>query len=282
MRVDERVPRQIFTMWRGPPPPEIVTLCIERMRALHPGWRVTALNGTDEEPCEGLERLSMQHQSDWARICAIERHGGVWLDATCICTQPVDRWVDMTSSQLQGFSAPFAADVLENWAFAAPAGNAFVRAWKEEFSRAIRMGFDAYKASLPPHVRDHALYGQLPYLTMHACYLVVSHLRDKGAAMTPSCDGPFRYLCETGFDTRRSVHLLATRPLVDAPPLIKLRGPERMAVNRCSRGSFLHRMGLRTAERERWVFRVCGVVVVVALALGVAWSVLRARSDARR
>lgn len=274
------IPKQIFLFWNGPMP-AIVEACIRRIRALHGTWSIDVLTEA-EEAVEGFEALTVQWKSDWARMCALQR-GGVWLDASCICTEPVDSWVDMASDEVQGFSAPGMADSLENWAFAAPPWHPLLIRWKQIFREAIAMGFDTFKSSAPSYIRSHAIYNQMPYLTMHACYLMAAEETGRRARLTPSCDGPFRYLCERNFDTAAAMEALMHQPLADPPPLIKLRGAETNMVPwlECKAGSFMSTVlampvgkGSKQQVRQK-------VIVVVALAIAVlaVFALRRARAS---
>ena len=220
------IPYNIFMFWKGKKT-FVTEQCMKKIKEINPDFTVTVFDDTIEEH-ENLKDLSVQWLSDWVRICAIEKYGGVWLDATLIPVDPVKKWFDMKSDQLQGFSAPFADDCLENWAFAAPPKHPLVVAWKQEFKRAIATGFETYKNQLPDWLKKHVIYNWLPYLTMHACYLVVSNDLRKSATLKPSCDGPFAYLCKTNFNTRQSVTDLLTQNYTkeNLPPFFKLRGLE--------------------------------------------------------
>lgn len=216
------IPRIIHTFWQGPKP-YVVELCENLMHEKHPGWTIHHVQHV--EPTEGIEKLSVQHISDWVRISNMHRQGGVWLDSTCICFDTVEKWVDMGADSVQGFSMPGADDVLENWAFAAPPGHPLIKAWMDEFRVAIRIGFEQYKAKYV--LKRHAVYEWMPYLTQHACYVKVVNADGLAPArMTKSCDGPFAYLCRTkGFETTRAV----TGLMYDEKPfpLVKMRGSER-------------------------------------------------------
>lgn len=238
------IPKRIFMYWDGPAA-VLPQSCIERIRRLHPSWRVTVLR-RPEEKCVNLDALSTQHKSDWARICAIARHGGIWLDATCVCTRPVTEWVDLSSTRVQGFSCPFHEDVLENWAFGACRRHPLVLEWKKEFQHAIAIGFDAYKNTFVTRYPEHErLIDYLPYLTMHACYVVASDRINTYARMTPSCDTAFQYLEHAGWDSSRAVQFLLDDLMEDIPSLLKLRGAERMILQpllgSAKEGSFVHK-----------------------------------------
>lgn len=153
--------------------------CIGRMRRYNSNLTVTVLTSSDVPHVPGFERLSVQHRSDWARLYTLARRGGVWLDATCLCAAPITAWVDMDADHVQGFLTPASSPkelapkappdaIMENWAFAAPQGNAFMQAWKDEVMDAIATGFASYCAKCAtfasPWLKDT---GYLPYLTTH-------------------------------------------------------------------------------------------------------------------
>ena len=63
--------------------------------------------------------------------------------------------------------------MMENWAIAAPEKHPFIVAWKDEFEKAITMGFRKYKRKLDRSYIADDLYDYLPYLTQHAAWCVV-------------------------------------------------------------------------------------------------------------
>lgn len=134
--------------------------------------------------------MSQAHQADWVRLNTLYEHGGVWLDATCICFESVETWVDLTSASVQGFSAPWCNKCLENWAFVAPKRHPLIGAWLHEFALAVRIGFDEYKHRFP--LKTHPVHDWLTYLTQHACYIKVTHNGMEPADMRPACGGPMR------------------------------------------------------------------------------------------
>ena len=169
------IPKTLFTYWAGAPDP-LAENCIGRMRDLHPGWDLVRLEETDVEECEGLDRLgSLQHLSDWIRLCALEEHGGVYLDASVACVRPVEEWIDLALGEVQGFSGFWGEGSLENWAVAAPPRHPLVCAWRAELRRAIALGFDEYKKQAPAAARRYGPALRLPYLTAYACYLAASY-----------------------------------------------------------------------------------------------------------
>lgn len=277
------IPRNIFAFWSGKPN-VIVEACFAKMREMHPGWNITILdNFEDADDTEGFDDLSLVSKTDWLRICLLERHGGVWLDASTVCVQPVTSWVDLTSAKLQGFSTPFNTgdnDVLENWALAAPARHGLVQRWKAEFQKAIAMGFLAYKEHHASTVGRHVIQNHMPYLTMHGAYVVVHDA--KQVCMIPSGDetrGPYAYICPYwGNDKLGNIgrHYAVSRLFLhnlELPPLLKLVGRDRKIAGIYYRyfptlpHSFaVTRMGL--APRVGVVVIVAGVILCIAMVFG--------------
>ena len=207
--------------WNGKPS-KLVDVCLERVNKLHPDFNIKVLN-TSIEKVNGYDSLSVQAQSDWVRICAIEKYGGIWLDASCFLLKPVDEWIDMNKMRLQGFSVPFADDCLESWAFAAPQNDELVRVWKKQFKLAIEIGFDKFKQE--SLLNNHAIFDHMPYLTIHGCYVIASNVTNMEALMKKSVDGPYIYLDKTNWHTNEAIDYLLERD-IDVP-FIKFRGPER-------------------------------------------------------
>lgn len=164
------IPRVIYAFWSGKKN-RIVEACFKRMRVANPDWTVVILdNFTEADDIEGFDKMKVQAKTDWLRICLIEKYGGLWLDASTICVDHVESWLDLTEDRVVGFRAPMSTDkdvILENWAFAAKPNHPLIVAWKQEFANAIRMGFDQYKTTMDP---EHPIFSSLPYLTQHAAY----------------------------------------------------------------------------------------------------------------
>ena len=154
--VPPSVPKIIFMFWDSAQPPEFIAACIARTAQLNPGWAINvmtrddplSLEGLAEPPPSGGQYLDIAHLADWYRVDALARHGGVWLDASNIPVKPVTHWVDVHSPALQGFGALWDNTTMENWAFAAPYPCPLMREWRDQFHRAIEVGFSNYAAEV--------------------------------------------------------------------------------------------------------------------------------------
>ena len=187
------------------------------MRSANPGWEVTVLS--TEYACAKLPCLrdkSVQFQSDMARLCALYEFGGVWLDASCICNNSVEEWVDIESNCLQGFSAPWSDEnhpVLENWAFATPRQFSFMAEWKSEVHKACVMGAQPYCDDLSDSTISSALRPHLPYLVCHAAFMVVKQQRGADCVRMRKSHligGPFHYVDRVNWEATAAVKSLAS------------------------------------------------------------------------
>ena len=97
----------IWSFWEGQTP-DLVLRCFESIRIHNPTRPFIVLNRatlpkfvdlTVEFPLFRGKRgtpddfFSVQIFADWVRLKLLDKYGGVWLDASIICTSPVDNWI---------------------------------------------------------------------------------------------------------------------------------------------------------------------------------------------
>lgn len=81
---------------------EGVRRCIDSWRQKNPGWEVTLVTDKNirqwvsaellDDP--RLQSLDGANRSDLIRLDLLLRFGGVWADASCWCSRPLDSWID--------------------------------------------------------------------------------------------------------------------------------------------------------------------------------------------
>ncbi len=99
-----KIPRVVWALWlqgfdHAPP---LVDLCVRSWQGQNPGWTVNLLSENnireflDPAFCDELlaTDLSFTMKADIIRLALVARHGGVWVDADCLCVQPLDDWID--------------------------------------------------------------------------------------------------------------------------------------------------------------------------------------------
>ena len=97
------VPRRIWCMWlQGlDKAPDIVKKCWASWEKYNPDWQLVLLDESNLEQYvpvqeiigENREYISRNHLSDIIRINLLAKYGGVWVDATCFCCVPLDKWL---------------------------------------------------------------------------------------------------------------------------------------------------------------------------------------------
>jgi hypothetical protein len=132
--------------------PPLVCACVRRMREANPQWRVVVLTAVDLP--EWLCSLPANVASDWIRLHKVADTGGVWLDASCICTQSVETWILNLDGCVSGFSSYDGA--LDSYAFAAPPRSVFIARWRDEFCASLR---------------DPRAYADVHWTIAHECYI---------------------------------------------------------------------------------------------------------------
>lgn len=117
----EPLERVVWLLWfqGADRAPEAVRRTLASWERANPGWDVRLLDEStvrewvDVEVLDGprLEWLDRQHRSDLVRLSLLRRHGGVWADATCLCVQPLGRWIDGVVSPSGFFAFTYVEDV---------------------------------------------------------------------------------------------------------------------------------------------------------------------------
>ncbi len=240
------IPRILWSYWQGGTPPLLVQRCFDHWRRLHPHFEIRIL---DERGVlqylpaipAALDGASAAKRADWIRLELLRRHGGIWLDASTILTQPLD-WVlqeqartgaDFVGYYLQQYTSVPDRPVVENWFMAAPPGSPFIEDLQREFTQEViaRTG-EQYIA----HLQAQGLYTQalqridMPaYLTMHlALQVILLRGGSYRLGLSPAESGPY-FLHVQGRWRRAALklRLLFMRVRGPLPPLIKLRSPDR-------------------------------------------------------
>lgn len=110
--------------------PPIVKLCFNSWLLKNKSWQLHFLcndNLSDflnNEELETIKNVSPQAFSDVIRINLLNKHGGVWVDATCYCNNPLDQWLhSVLSSGFFAFSKPGKDRMISSWFLAANKNN---------------------------------------------------------------------------------------------------------------------------------------------------------------
>ncbi|AZO55832.1 MULTISPECIES: capsular polysaccharide synthesis protein [unclassified Mesorhizobium] len=160
-------PKIIWMLWlQGiETAPQIVKACVNSWQRMNPGWTIQILakgNLADflpdlSDPNSILSRpLSDAAYSDIVRIELLCRYGGVWVDATCYCLQPLDEWLDSVMSEgFFAFERPAPSRMLSSWFLAASQSSYLIYEWR----RLVHQHWQN-RADDPDYFWFHHLFGQ--------------------------------------------------------------------------------------------------------------------------
>jgi len=149
-----RVPRRLWFLWlQGlDDAPELIQRCHGSWVERNPGWSVEVLtrrnlrnwlDGRVEEPW--ARELPLAQLSDVIRLELLVTYGGVWVDATCFCSTPLDNWLfGLVKGGLFSFSRPGPDRLLASWFLASAPANPLLRAVLYQLS-------EYWKQSMPYH-----------------------------------------------------------------------------------------------------------------------------------
>jgi hypothetical protein len=119
----KEIPQKIWFLWlQGySDAPLIVKQCFRSWQIHNPDWEIVFLSEQNLEAYSTLKleqwrTLSKQQLSDLIRLDVLSRYGGVWVDATCFCVQPLRCWLgDYTETGFFAFYKPAKDRLLSSW-----------------------------------------------------------------------------------------------------------------------------------------------------------------------
>jgi Capsular polysaccharide synthesis protein len=157
---DEPLP--VWSYWDGPEAeaPRLVRACFEQLRRVHPDARILDAEAARElvpMPRVIARRLEDRpaHRSDLIRVALLERHGGIWVDATAYVprglTEPVTAKLRAGALYLR-----WGGQQISNWFIAARRGNPLIA-----LQRAALEAWWGERDELPDYFLYHRLHEAL-------------------------------------------------------------------------------------------------------------------------
>ena len=100
-----KIPKTIYIFWETgwDTAHKAAQLARGTCRDMNPGYQFVALNGTSADelvdrstyiPDDVWHKITVQARSDILRTMILERHGGIWTDASLFCSVPFDMWLE--------------------------------------------------------------------------------------------------------------------------------------------------------------------------------------------
>jgi hypothetical protein len=236
------IPRVIWTYWEGDTVPTIIQECIKSWAIFNPTYVINVITKENindyiptSEELMALPRIDGPARlSDFIRLEVLTAYGGIWMDASIICTSTLEWIFDGENRDFIGFYMPNFTTlpllpVIESWFIAAPTKSPFIKAWRDEFystneyesmeeyiqDMKTRRGIDLQNLAMPE------------YLTIHAAAQAVMQTGKYSIKALDATSGPFKYLARNEWDSIKSLDALCKHPEAYRTPLIKLRGDDR-------------------------------------------------------
>lgn len=219
-------PRVIWSFWDKDDVPDLVRACAHSWRLFHPDFAVVMLKPSSL-PALGLDldkdfawATTPARKADVVRCHVVAAYGGVWLDASMLLSQPLAFVQGVLTERGPDFTGFFIArdtqpcwPVVENWAFAARPGAVFMQRWRTVFfdvpNHAGGVREALHELVHVKHVNVRAI-GGTHYLFMHVAAQAVLQQAPHNLSLHvfSANSGPFRFLQDHGWSSRRGVEAL--------------------------------------------------------------------------
>lgn len=116
--------------------PDVVKVCFDSWVRENPDWEIVFIDASNLGKYVDIpladnkkSKLTLNWYSDLIRLALLKHHGGVWVDATCYCVQPLDSWLhDHFDAQLFMFLNNSSDRTFSSWFIAAQQDNVFINA----------------------------------------------------------------------------------------------------------------------------------------------------------
>lgn len=138
------LPKIIWTLWfQGfENAPLLVKKCMATWEKHNPNWTIRYLTNENLSQYMDIEALIPGYKnkeippeslSDVIRLTLLLKHGGVWVDSTLYCNEPLDKWLPqkMAESNFFAFSNPGPDRLLSTWFLAATPNHLIVQKWHQ-------------------------------------------------------------------------------------------------------------------------------------------------------
>lgn len=226
-----RIPKIIWSYWHDHDTmPDVVKKCIESWKTQCPDWDIRVLADKDTPHYKHSGDFIQRH-ADFLRLDLLNKHGGVWMDASIYLNQPLDDWLfDVPDVDFIGYEIgknERTSKYIENWFLAAPKGSPFIRDWNDEFMKYneydtiddyLKEEFEGidYSVITSPHYH-------LPYV---ACQKCLQRGGPYKLRLVEATEDAYKYMIENdGFDK------LCSGKYKTSTRLVKLPNGQRQRIN---------------------------------------------------
>ena len=251
-----KIPKIIWSFWGSRKYPETVKRCIESWRWYNPGYKINVITPrTIRRFFHEKNILKLRHAkeslarlSDFVRLNVLYKHGGIWIDASTLCTEPFDDWYKRigvkSGTEFVGyynsmFTSRRRYPVIESWFFACAKRSPFVRRWRDEFMRINDFEeVDDYLDEVEKIISFQNIpkYDDPNYLAIHVAAQVVlqwERYPTRNMIILRAESGPLKYLLsDPDLTDTQKVRRICKENKMWSRPIIKFIGSTRAVLER--------------------------------------------------
>lgn len=138
------LPRIIWIFWHEgwKKAPLIAKKCLDSWRMHNPTWTIYPLDQNSianfidlHTLIPGIENkeIPWEAKSDIIRVALLAKYGGIWVDSTLYCNQPLDNWIyEASSSGFFAFSKPGGGRMLSSWFLCSYRSSLIIDLWLQK------------------------------------------------------------------------------------------------------------------------------------------------------
>ena len=135
------IPKIIWAFWDSKEMPELVKICINNWKELHPDFEINILNNetihTFLPNFPKLKDFNPVFKSDLLRLSLLKEYGGIYLDASVFLNQRLDQYIsfyiennlDLLVFSSEGHPNEKKYPITENWFIISEKNNFFIEKW---------------------------------------------------------------------------------------------------------------------------------------------------------
>lgn len=235
------IPKLIWSYWEGSEMPKLVKECIHSWKKQNPKYKLVVLNDLKVKELFNFDLETIKNKeliprkADFARLLAIEKYGGIWIDSSILTLKPFESFLPLDENiDFIGYIAPHTTNmdipIIENWFFAAPKNSPLIQDWLNEslFMNEFNSEQD-YINQVQNTIDIQNLKPALPYLVMHVTLAKCIQTKYYNYKLFEalSNNGPFEYLVNNDWNTEKAIKSICNGT---NQPMIKFRGVERFFI----------------------------------------------------
>lgn len=135
------IPKIIWAFWDSKEMPELVKICINNWKELHPDFEINILNNETIQAFlpnfPKLKDFNPVFKSDLLRLSLLKEYGGIYLDASVFLNQRLDQYIsfyiennlDLLVFSSEGHPNEKKYPITENWFIISEKNNLFIEKW---------------------------------------------------------------------------------------------------------------------------------------------------------